>query len=58
MKVGDLLRDASNKDIVVVTAISPTWYDSSNGIFHSWDFEVMSNNVFYYADWEDLEFIE
>ena len=58
MKVGDLLRDASNKDIVVVTAINPTWYDSSNGIFHSWDFEVMSNNVFYYADWDDLEFIE
>ena len=53
MKIGDLARDVSTGDVVMVTEIKPRWVDQL-GETHVWDFEVMYENTTYYVDLDEL----
>ena len=54
MKVGDLAKDNTTNDIILVVSKNYTWIDQ-NGLRHCWDFEVMSSDRIYYVDAEEVQ---
>ena len=56
IKVGDLIKDSSNKSYGIVLELHPTWTDL-NGEKYSWDFRVLINGKAIFVDYEDLEVV-
>ncbi|MEC8392586.1 MAG: hypothetical protein VXZ58_06885 [Actinomycetota bacterium] len=54
MEIGDLVKDNSTKEFVLIVSKNPEYIDPS-GSKYTWDFEVLSKDSFYYADADDLE---
>ena len=54
MEIGDLVKDNSTKEFVLIVSKNPEYIDPS-GSKYTWDFEVLSKDSFYYADADDLD---
>ena len=58
MVVGDIVRDTSTGEVVIITMLNPSWFDTVEKQLHTWDFEVMCEGQTYYVDSDDLEVID
>ena len=54
IKVGDLIKDSSDKSYGIVLELNPTWTDL-NGEKYSWDFRVLIEGRAIFVDCEDVE---
>ena len=57
MKIGDLVRDRSTNETVLIVRTKPE-YSDDYGERLVWDFEVLNNGRLYNVDVDDLEALD
>ena len=57
MKIGDLVKDTSTGDVVMIVGLKPTYTDHL-GDYAVWDFKVLSEGRLYNVDVDDLEALD
>ena len=58
MKVGDLVRDKSTNETVLIVRVKPEYSDAFSSERLVWDFEVLNNGRLYNVDVDDLEALD
>ena len=53
-----MMEDTSTGEVVIITMLNPSWFDTVEKQLHTWDFEVMCEGQTYYVDSDDLEVID
>tara|TARA_R110000744_G_scaffold198063_1_gene317267 strand:+ start:764 stop:946 length:183 start_codon:yes stop_codon:yes gene_type:complete len=53
VKVGDLVKDISTGDVVIIIKENPVYIDT-DGQHHVWDFEVMCGDSVYSIDKDEI----
>ena len=57
MKIGDLVKDTSTGDVVMIAGLKPTYTDHL-GDYAVWDFKVLNEGRLYNVDADDLEALD
>ena len=57
MKIGDLVKDTSTGDVVMIVGLKPTYTDHL-GDYAVWDFKVLNEGSLYNVDADDLEALD
>ena len=57
MKIGDLVKDTSTGDVVMIVGLKPTYTDHL-GDYAVWDFKVLNAGRLYNLDVDDLETLD
>ena len=58
MKVGDLVRDKSTNETVLIVRVKPEYSDAFSSERLVWDFEVLNDGRLYNVDVDDLEALD
>ena len=58
MKVGDLVRDKSTNETVLIVKAKPEYSDAFSSERLVWDFEVLNDGRLYNVDVDDLEALD
>ena len=58
MKVGDLVKDLRNGEIGVIIETDSCVWDDPNGHSIKWDFKIMCEDKFVFADADELEMVD
>jgi len=58
LKVGDLVRDKSTNETVLIVRVKPEYSDAFSSERLVWDFEVLNNGRLYNVDVDDLEALD
>ena len=58
MKVGDLVRDKSTNETVLIVRVKPEYSDAFSSERLVWDFEVLNDGLLYNVDVYYLESID
>ena len=58
MKVGDLVRDKSTNETVLIVRVKPEYSDAFSSERLVWDFEVLNAGRLYNVDVDDLEALD
>ena len=58
MKIGDLVRDRSTNETVLIVRVKPEYSDAFSSERLVWDFEVLNDGRLYNVDVDDLEALD
>ena len=58
MKIGDLVRDKSTNETVLIVRVKPEYSDAFSSERLVWDFEVLNDGRLYNVDVDDLEALD
>ena len=58
MKIGDLVRDRSTNETVLIVRTKPEYTDAFSSERLVWDFEVLNDGRLYSVDVDDLEALD
>ena len=58
MKIGDLVRDRSTNETVLIVRPKPEYTDAFSSERLVWDFEVLNDGRLYNVDVDDLEALD
>ena len=58
MKIGDLVRDRSTNETVLIVRTKPEYSDAFSSERLVWDFEVLNDGRLYNVDVDDLEALD
>ncbi len=58
MKVGDLVKDLRSGEIGVIIETDACIWDDPNGYRVEWDFKIMCEDKFVFADRDELEVVD